>query len=90
MNSKLYFDTVGLANLIAQITAEISRYSVTIDNLYKEYEKSKSYWKGPDADAYFNKVLSYMKTTQLLKLTLQDYVEVLTSVKSKIDNYSKF
>ena len=90
MATKIYYDTNGLANITTSLSTEIGKLSTTSDNLYKEFEKVKDYWKGQDADKYVNDALDYMKTVQLLKLSLEDFETVLKQLKTKIDNYQKF
>ena len=90
MATKIYYDTNGLANLTTSLSTEIGKVATTSDNLYKEFEKVKDYWKGPDADKYIDDALTYMKTVQLLKLSLEDFETVLKQLKTKIDNYQKF
>ena len=90
MARKIYYDTNGLANLATSLSTEIGKVSTTSDNLYKEFEKVKDYWKGPDGEKYINDALDYMKTVQLLKLSLEDFETVIKQLKTKIDNYQKF
>ena len=90
MTSDFYYDVAGISSLANSIQAEISKYSLTIENLEREFDNIKDYWKGPDCDKYLSDVSAYMKKLQLLKLTLGDYYDLLSSLATKLDGHSNF
>lgn len=90
MNSKIMFDTEGLEGIITSISAEIDKYSLSAENLNKSFEDVSKYWIGPDYDQYNVRVVEYLKTVQMLKLTLQDFEETISKLKNKISNYQGF
>lgn len=90
MNAKLMLDTDALASKISTISTEIDKFELSVENLVRSFDDIKKYWIGPDFNEYYKKVTEQLKSVQLLKLTLQDFLGVLNDLKLKIDSYQGF
>ncbi len=88
--NKVEIDTVGLSNLASSVDVYVNKFSDALDGYFNTIKKLDDCWKGPDADAFIDKVLDDKKNYDMLKLVLDDYVDLLNYISSSYENYSGF
>lgn len=88
--NKIEIDTVGLSNLSKSVDLYVKKFADALDGYFDTIKKLNDCWKGPDSDAFIDKALDDKKNYDMLKMVLDDYVDLLSHISSSNDNYSDF